>query len=165
MGLDIIAFEHATPVDGHLNQTECDEHYVAYADSFPQSFRGLEDGRCYEFSGRDFSFRGGSYWGYNAWRDALARRVLGVSAAIVWADERLYATRPFFELIAFADDQGSIGPEAAADLAADFRGLRARVTSQPLDDPEEEAWFMAKYDNFAHAFELVALGNGLVVFG
>ena len=165
MGLDVIAFEHATPVRGHLDQTECDEHYVADADGFPQSFRGLEDGRCYEFSGREFSFRAGSYSGYNEWRDALAQRALGVSAVVVWAAVDSYATRPFFELVNFADNQGSIGPLAAADLAADFRGLRAKVTSQPLDDPDEEAWFRARYDSFAHAFDLAARGNGLVVFG
>jgi hypothetical protein len=67
MGLDVIAFEHATPVRDHLDQTECDEHYVADADGFPQSFRGLEDGRCYELSGRQFGFRAGSYSGYNMW--------------------------------------------------------------------------------------------------
>lgn len=165
MGLDVIAFEHATPVLDHLNQTECDEHYVAYADCFPQSFRGLEDGRCYELSGLDFGFRAGSYSGYNEWRDNLAQRALGVSAETVWADERTYATEPFFELINFADNEGSIGPEAAADLAADFRDLRAKVNGLPLDDPDEEAWFMACYDNFAHAFDLVARGNGLVSFG
>ncbi len=165
MGLDVIAFEHATPVRGHLDQTDCDEHYVADADGFPQSFRGLEDGRCYEFSGRDFGFRAGSYSGYNEWRDRLAERALGVSAETVWADERSYATRPFFELVNFADNEGSIGPEAAADLAADFRDLRADVASRPLDDPDQETSFMAKYDNFAHAFELVARGNGLVAFG
>jgi hypothetical protein len=90
---------------------------------------------------------------------------LGVSADVVWADLNTYATQPFFELVNFADNQGNIGAVAVADLAADFRGLRAKVISQPLDDPDEEAWFGACYDNFARAFDLAAGGNGLVVFG
>ena len=166
MGLDIVAFEHARPViPCDQDQDEHDNHIVAWVDeNMERSLRGLENGRCYEVAGADIGFRAGSYSGYNKWREALALRALGLPAFTVWNDPSRFVELPFFELINFSDGQGTIGPEAASDLATDFSAQRARIAAQPLADPEEEAWFMHVYDQFQEAFELAASGGGLVLF-
>ena len=166
MGLDIVAFEHASPVipcDQDLE--EDDEHVVAWVDEdMARSLRGLQMGRCYETSGNVIEFRAGSYSGYNKWRDELARRALDLPAATVWEDPSRFVEAPFFELINFSDCEGTIGPDAAADLATDFCALRARIAAQPLANPQEETWFMDVHDQFQEAFELAASGGGLVLF-
>jgi hypothetical protein len=53
--------------------------------------------------------------------------------------------------------EGSIGPEACADLAEDFRVMRDEI----LTDGEE--WFVELYDIWASAFALAA-NTGLVEF-
>jgi hypothetical protein len=121
-------------------------------------------GRCYAVTGDVIAFRAGSYSGYNKWREALALRALGLPAFTVWNDPSRFVELPFFELINFSDGQGTIGPDAASDLATDFSAQRARIAAQPLADPEEEAWFMHVYDQFQEAFELAASGGGLVLF-
>jgi hypothetical protein len=166
MGLDIVAFEHANPVIAcDQDQEEHDNHIVAWVDkNMERSLRGLEIGRCYDVAGDDIGFRAGSYSGYNEWREALAQRALGLSAFAVWEDPPRFVEQPFFELINFSDCQGTIGPDAASDLAGDFGALRARIAAQPLPDPDEEAWFMDVYGQFQEAFELAASGGGLVLF-
>jgi len=66
---------------------------------------------------------------------------------------------PFYELMYFRDDHGTIGPDAATDLAEDFRRLRAKVMSQPQSDPEDEAWFVEQYARWTTAFELASRGR------
>ena len=67
------------------------------------------------------------------------------------------AALPFYELLNFADNEGTIGPEAAADLARDFAEHRERVR------PELDDYFARTYDHFEEAFKLAA-GTGLVMF-
>jgi len=126
--------------------------------------RGLQPGRCYEVSGAELEFYAGNYRHYHEWRDALARRALGRPAASGHDLFALSPEMPFYELIFFSDCEGTIGPDAAADLAEDFRAMRAKVLSQPLADPEAEAWFVERYDQWAAAFELASRGRGLVLF-
>jgi len=126
------------PCDQDLE--EDDEHIVAWVDEdMARSLRGLQMGRCYETSGNVIEFRAGSYSGYNKWRDELARRALDLPAATVWEDPSRFVEAPFFELINFSDCEGTIGPDAASDLATDFGALRDRIAGQPLADPQEEA--------------------------
>jgi hypothetical protein len=179
IGLDITAFENATLVDDEHEQGEdadgnwCNEdpeyggkgHVRAYmaAPSFSQSFRGLEEGRCYLTEGETFGFRAGSYSGHGAFRDALSEVALGVTPDIVWGDPDAYKEEPFFELINFSDCEGTIGPEACADLARDFQeglalGVRARLESYGYD-----GYLAEKYDEWQKAFELAA-DTGLVDF-
>jgi hypothetical protein len=168
MGLDTTAFEHASPV------IPCDQddedhvytgHVIAWVfEGFERSLRGLQMGVCYEVFGEMTEFRAGSYSGYFAWREGLAQRALGVSAMKVGEYPSLFVNQPFFELIYFSDCEGTIGPEAASDLAGDFGALRAKIAARPLADPEEEAWFMEVYDQFQCAFERAARGGGLVKF-
>lgn len=166
MGLSVSAYAHAGLVPVHLALGECGEHPSTRTDiRFLLTQLGLEFGRCYEGWGAEFLFYAGSYRSYAAWADILALRALGVRACAISQNPIDYVLDgPFFVLLYLADVRGTFGPGAAAHLAADFRDLRAKVLSQPLGDPKDEAWFIERYDNFERAFDLAASGNGMVVF-
>jgi hypothetical protein len=166
--MDTTAFEHASPVipcDRDAEDHEHTGHVIAWVyEGFERSLRGLQMGVCYEVSGEMTEFRVGSYSSYHAWREELAQRALRVSAMTVGEYPSIFVNQPFFELINFSDDEGTIGPEAASDLAADFGALRAKIAARPWADPEDEAWFMEVYDQLQCAFERAAGGGGLVNF-
>ncbi len=133
MGLDCTAYEKVTLVEEEHEMGEdaegnwCNEsieyggkgHVRAYVASpaFAQSFRGLEENRCYlvDEDAEVFGFRAGSYSGHGAFRDALSETALGVDPPTVWGNPDAYKDEPFFELINFSDCEGSIGPEARFD--------------------------------------------------
>lgn len=178
MGLDVTAYSHLKHVGQHekdpaLNEGEpggihdwCyyDNHVQAFAyDSFPQSFRGIPvlgtkqagsasffEGGCYErTSGTEtHGFRAGSYSGYNLWRADLQRQF----------NPGTDPESPFYELIWFADNEGSIGPEAARDLLVDFE--QHADSYQPA---QYEDYFREKYADWTRAFRLAAT-SGLVRF-
>ena len=166
--MDTTAFEHASPVipcDQDDEDHEFTDHVIAWVDEgFGRSLRGLQMGVCYDVVGEMTGFRAGSYSGYGEWREGLTRRALRISGLTVGKYPSIFVNQPFFELINFSDGEGTIGPEAASDLAADFGALRAKIAARPLADPEEEAWFMEVYDQLQCAFERAAGGGGLVKF-
>jgi hypothetical protein len=165
MGLDITAYSHLKALGKHTDADWCEdeEHIQVFAyDSFPQSFRGIPvletrtvgsgekflEGGCYEETDETetIGFRAGSYTGYNRWRADL-------QAQFNHARE---SDRPFYELIWFADNEGSIGPEAAADLLADFTEHAERYVPPEYYSPDT-------YQKWTRAFELAADG-GIVRF-
>lgn len=166
MGLDITAYSHLKAVGKHAEAWCDDENHVevfAY-DAFPQSFRGIpvlatEDtqggsflvGGCYALTTetKTHGFRAGSYGGYNQWRADLERQFN--------PDRTLDG--PFYELLWFADNEGSIGPDAARDLLADFR--EHAKAYQPPGSWSEYA--RQCYDDWTRAFEL-ATDGGIVSF-
>lgn len=171
MGLDIVAYEKAGKLAGRDRKIRPDGvpdydgdypgdgEIVAFCyTGFERSLRGLEAGATYLLGGENFSFRAGSYGGYNSFRDDLSLAALDVVAAQVAMAPTMFYDRPFYELIFFADNEGTIGPEAAADLAEDFEAGRSTVR------PKLEEWEQEKYDLFDRAFHLAA-GSGLVAFG
>lgn len=180
MGLDITAYSRAVLTEPHEYADECYDRghrtAVTYA-IFERSFRGLAGanqsvatwdgsamigGLCYDVSGaEEIDFQAGSYSGYNRWRDRLARTFLGVEAHAVFKDPNAYADRPFFELINFADNEGAIGPEACADLLADFEAGRTRWSVECSADVD--GYDLARYDKWTEAFRL-ATPDGLVRF-
>lgn len=174
MGLDITAYSNLKPIGKHAEDWCGDDsydkdynrvHVQAYAyECFPQSFRGIAvlgtrqvsgssflEGGCYAITAetKTHAFRAGSYGGYNQWRADLSRQFNPGPDP----DPAL----PFFELIWFADNEGCIGPEAAADLLADFR------EHADAYDPGEAGWWRQKYADWTCACELAADG-GLVDF-
>lgn len=178
MGLDITAYSNLQHIGKHtkdpkLNEGEpggiddwCyyDNHVQAFAyDCFPASFRGIRvvgtkaigdatfiEAGCYETTDKTetHGFRAGSYIGYNRWRSDLQDRF----------NPDRNPDGPFYELIWFADNEGCIGPEAAADLLADFREHDGayRATAP-------ESWYAEKYTDWTTAFELASRA-GLVRF-
>jgi hypothetical protein len=168
MGLDITAYSNLRAVGMHVATGWCEEdgHVTAFAyASFPQSFLGIpiidQDsqslyGGCYEVTDgtETFGFDAGPYGGYYRWRLDLAERfnpVELIERSFVEPDP----AKPFYELIWFADNEGSIGPTAAAELLADFRAHVDEALPE-LDD-------YGAYSNFMRACELAA-DNGLISF-
>lgn len=184
MGLDITAYSHLEYVGVHefdpeLNEGEpgpyCyyDGHVTAHAyDCFPASFKGIPlldrpegfyenalFGGCYATTDKTEThrFRAGSYSGYNAWRSDLARQfnpapIANLREGMQEPDPNL----PFYELIWFADNEGCIGPEAAAELLVDF-GEHANEYEPAT------GYFRDLYTDWTRAFELAAQ-SGLVDF-
>jgi hypothetical protein len=167
MGLDITAYSHLKPVGLHVEPgtwCEDDTHIpVMTYDSFPQSYRGLPDhgrwrefilGGCYQVTAQTEThrFQAGSYTGYNRWREDLQNRF----------NPARDPDGPFYELIWFADNEGDIGPEAAADLLKDFeQHADAYATAAP--EGWEGEYGREKYADWTRAFRLAADG-GLVDF-
>lgn len=160
MGLDITAYSRLTHIGKHGTEEWCEDenHVQAYAYmTFPQSFRGIPvlsargeflEGGCYATTDgtKCHGFRAGSYGGYNTWRANLQDQ---------FNPDRDPAG-PFYELIWFADNEGTIGPEAARDLLADFR---EHVEAYVLPS----LWPTELYGDWTRAFELAA-DSGLVSF-
>lgn len=180
MGLDITAYSHLKAIGDHEKDPTRNEgepcgpedwcyyenHVTAMAyDAFPLSFLGLpvlrtktaSDGTgmlyggCYEITEDTVthSFRAGSYSGYGRWRAALQEK---------YNPDRK-ETEPFFELIWFADNEGTIGPLAAQNLLADFE---AYGPDFELGDPNGD-WSGGPFDDFHKACRLAA-ADGLIDF-
>lgn len=167
MGLDITAYSRLKAVGKHTESyCEDEDHVGVFAyDSFPQSFRGIPVldtetvgsgdrflvGGCYAVTSetKTHGFRAGSYGGYNVWRSDLQRQF----------NPDREPDGPFYELIWFADNEGSIGPDAARDLLADFR--EHADAYDPASDWKD--YSREKYADWTRAFELAADG-GIVSF-
>lgn len=166
MGLDITVYTRVEPAtdvprqpDGKIDYEACWKERLSNAfvyEGFEQSYAGLpvvEDpdsdfyGNAWVRStGESWHFRAGSYSGYNSFRRTLSMAVLGVEPGTVWANPDAYRDKPFFELINFADNEGTIGHEAAARLAHDFDEHRERVLPSLPDD-----WYRECYDTWQKA--------------
>lgn len=154
MGLDIVAYEKADLVRDH-DPASCedrDHRHVYVLEGFDRSLRGMEPG-CYVASGEEHHFRAGSYSGYNAFRAELASRV-GLDVDEVWADPDAFADRPLFELVNFADNEGSISGAVAGDLLADL---------DEVDVADADGYFLERLADWRRAFE-VASPDGFVWF-
>lgn len=153
MGLDISAYRQLRSIGPREDASE-------YAITLPDNhadFAGREAGidvsRAYQAVSR-FRFPAGSYGGYSAWRNELAKMIGFESAKAAYADPK---PGPFIELINFTDCDGAIGPLVAAKLAADFdaHAEAAKASSYP--------GFWRLYDDFRIAFHLAA-DSGAVHF-
>lgn len=142
MGLDISAYRKLTKLDVLFNEDGepvdpatrelVDDYYKVWSNpDFPGRADGLEDRACYSYAEYEHVFSR-SYGGYNRWRETLAklagypldyRVTFGVReashAAAAW-NGKVQAGAPFWELVNFADNEGTIGPVVAAKLARDF---------------------------------------------
>jgi hypothetical protein len=140
MGLDIYAYRKLTKLDvlfdsdgGPVDPTTrepVEDCYRVYANpDFPSRADGLEDRACYSYADAEHVFSR-SYGGYNLWRETLAKlagypldysKTFGEPshAAAAW-NGKVRAGAPFWELVNFADNEGTIGPVVAAKLLRDF---------------------------------------------
>jgi len=167
MGLDISAYsyikllenvpldEGGDPVDEHgelLDHFEpwVNKHYPSHAEEIKCSaFYGYEE---------EFSFRAGSYGGYNEWRDKLAQLAGHKSAEAVWANPDMKGA--FVELINFSDCEGVIGSKLSAKLLKDFTDFDNQASTFIQNDV---GYFYRLYQEWRKAFELAAK-NGAVEF-
>lgn len=121
---------------------------------FPLSAWDIESECVWSYSD-SYKFNAGSYHGYGAWREQLATLV-GFPEA--WEERRKRTDLPFYGLIVFADNEGTIGPAACAKLAKDFEEWSERASGTV-----RYAWCVGTYDRFAQAFRDAAR-NGAVEF-
>lgn len=149
MGLDVTAYERVV----FLGDDEGDDEGLRLTaePGFGEHCDGLANG-LYRAEGDRFSFRAGSYSGYNGWRNQLAVLVGWASAEAAWSAP---TPGPFYELIHNSDCEGFIGPKTAAKLAGDFEAWHARAAAA------RDAWFMEGFNNWLHAFRIAA-GGGVV---
>jgi hypothetical protein len=177
MGLWIRAFSQMSLTEPHEVTDACFDVEPYHRRSFiydghDQSLRGLVRDRCYAPTEGTVQHEilSLSYTGYGAWRANLSWVALGVAPETVWRNLDDYRDRPFFEVIHFADNEGVIGPEAAADLLADFEaamadGLRDRFAAALPNgwDIQHRAHYAALLDDWVIGLRLAADG-GLVFF-
>lgn len=179
MGLDITAYRRLKKLDVLFNANEepvdpstrepldyhnCTQLYVH--DDFPGRNGSIEHKGVYAFE-QSHSFRAGSYSGYNAWRERLAKLAgypmrpynrYGVTTemrhdAAAWAGD--CQGMPFVELVNFSDCEGTIGPEVSAKLAKDFADFDERAKEV------QEEWFYDRYCEWRKAFEMAADGGAV----
>lgn len=158
MGLDITA---------HTGLTKAEGGDLVLRPNIGE-FAGREDGveiGCAYRAAASFDFRAGSYGGYNAWREQLAKlagyppterrgydgKIEMRCAAACWNG----ATGPFSELINFADNEGTIGPAVARKLAADFAQFEKQAKAA------HDGWFSDRYRDWKRAFEMAADGGAV----
>ena len=175
MGLDITAWRGLTRIDPTNRRDEtmpapCGE--IVINRDFPDHAEGIEQGW---YTAREaFSFRAGSYGGYNDWREWLAK-LAGYPAYEPQPDEtglthpkpeHLHTVgawrdpmpfKPFWWLINFSDCEGVIGPVVSKILARDFAAF------QPQVDAVDHEYYRYLYGEWRHAFELAA-DHGAVEF-
>ena len=168
-GLDITALSGLTQVAAATLDSDGQpqgEHQVILSPvGFPERFDGLRSDVVYAFKS-SFAFRAGSYSGYNAWRNELAKlagykaspyEFLGKTElrydATVWQLQQ----GPFWELINFSDAEGVIGPVACKKVYQDF------VQYSQAAEQHSDLYFRESYADWKKAFEMCA-DNGAIVF-
>jgi hypothetical protein len=173
MGLDIYAYSKLKEAHEfgarekrleELGLAERGEEVIRIETVDEQAFKGLSPGTWYATpESESFSFRAGSYSGYNQWRRALSVFALGVRPEEVWNNESTYRELPFFGLINHSDCDGAIGGPVAKSLYRDFVKFRSRAVSLDLGDGQDRGWFLEIYDDFLKAFGLAA-DDGILLF-
>ncbi len=183
MGLDISAFkkvelidcvydEDDEPIDPNTREP-IDYHITAYVNSdYPERAEGVKHKGAYN-AADSLSFRAGSYSGYNAWRNELAKmagypeipvdryntgNVQMRSDYSAWKAE----SGPFWEMISFSDCEGVIGTAVSAKLAKDFAEFDQKAKDHDATLAHRD-WFYHLYQEWRLAFEMAA-DAGFVVF-
>jgi hypothetical protein len=178
MGLSITGYSHLTYV-GHCPDRDEDAHgynpdtydrihVEAYAyTEFPHALLGVPNqliisgysgskflsGGCFAVTAKTETHRAGrSYGGYNQWRQDLADRFNPYRENGEPSPEG-----PFYELIWFADNEGTICQLAATTLLANFRQFEVEYAAT------HDEWDVQYYRDFLRACELAADG-GLIDF-
>lgn len=186
MGLDASFYASATMVHGDKHPRaltdegdgpgeECwDTFEVVYVNPhFPDQADSVLHHACYETDGERVHISH-SYSGYNQFRRWLCKGALDVDCEQVWEAPEAFHGKPFVELIHFADNEGTIGPQCAQRLAVQFREQREFVVGSwyampkgfdvDQDSHERSIGMMVKrYDEWAAAFATVG-DTGFVVF-
>jgi hypothetical protein len=123
MGLDIVAYRNLI-VDENASYNNGEGCYQIHIDimNWSDNHLPLSDEVCYKINSSDdkYSFKAGSYSGYNQWRDWLCNIIHGISARELWDRIEEFKGTAFFELIYFSDCEGAIGSIASKKLYKDF---------------------------------------------
>jgi hypothetical protein len=174
MGLDIYAYskiQEETEVSAgqkrleELGLAERGEEVLSIETFDSQIYKGIGPGTYFTTDlSESFSFRAGSYSGYNQWRRVLSQTMLGVSPEQVWTNPDEWKDKPFVGLINHSDCDGAIGGPVAKSLYQDFVRYKHKAAAyQGEPEREDRDWFLEVYDDFLRAFELAA-DDGILVF-
>lgn len=125
------------------------------------------NGGCYRPTEQteESRFHAGSYSGYGMWRRQLADQFNPYPHD---PKDRPYhigqpdPDKPFFELLWFADNEGTIGPQAAARLLIDFQEHEAEYVQRHSHPDGQDEYDIEKYRAWLHACEL-ASQDGLII--
>jgi len=101
----------------------------------------------------EFSFRAGSYSGYNLWREQLAA-IAGYTPQEAWDAKAV--GKPFREMVDFSDCEGMLDTDTCAKLSADFAVFQEKA------DAHSSEYFREIYSKFRTAFEMAAVGGRVV---
>lgn len=190
MGLDITCYSKLRPENPPLSDDSdayelIDEIYeqglqyymptaLAWSDqAFPNRCPEFKSDQWYAYDA-SYSFRAGSYGGYNVFREGLAV-LAGVVSEEMWREGRRGAegmydlpavkalesdptSRPFGELIMFADNEGVIGTACAKRLFADF--INHREAAKALFNEEGMRW-MDAYDHWIEGLRHATDGGAI----
>lgn len=163
MGLDITAYRHLEPApeaeldaDGLLVEWDGyfqPGHGLLWSEGqWPGRCPELQVGAVYKYA-KTFDFRAGSYSGYNEFRSTLAKVAGYADADDYW--KRAPEDAPFYPLINFADNEGTIGAATAARLARDFAKCQEAASLVDSD------FFQELYRTWRKALQMAADGGAL----
>lgn len=121
---------------------------------YPYHISGINPDFYYLCKGEMFSFRAGSYAGFNEWKNQLAQLAGFKNRQDYWNKKPIAA---FSELINFSDSDGSIAYIVASKLAKDFQeyDTLAKASNIPF--------FYEAYRNWKRACE-IATKDGIISF-
>src|SRR5262245_58847787 len=127
---------------------------IEWSQGFGERAGQLQPG-TYEFE-KSYGFRAGSYSGYGAFRNWLAKLAGYGSAEAFWNGKATEG--PFVELINFADNEGVFDACTSAKLAKDFANGDARAKAST---GLEVIYYYGLYQQWRQALELAADGGCL----
>lgn len=164
MGLDIRVATSILEITDKDRIVEGD-YYLHVLHDHPEMERAsdIKEG-YYDLTGESFSFRAGSYSGYNFFRNLLSEAILGVPAKMVWERTEFYEKKPFFELINFSDCEGCMGPEVSKKLYNDFEENKEKFYTFVKNKYQFESQFYTRvYDDFMTGYGMVG-DEGVLIF-
>jgi len=192
MGLDVSVWSNQEYVHRDWLKCEWGNHVAVHSSSgFPERRDGMREG-CYT-ANLVHEFKAGSYSGYGWFRSQLSLFALGVPSVDVWKNAERFSGQPFYNLVAFCDNEGILGPKTCAKLSADFeqhgrlfetyvpivlddnacdgtgKPTSTDKTFRPVEPrrpcADEDVQFrIYNYNQFAKSFRLAAKHGGFVEF-
>lgn len=172
MGLDITAYSRLE-ADPSVSAQDCRDCEIDNWSDFATFYKEptwasyapeVKEDIAYRF-GDEFGFRAGSYGGYSAFRDILAK--IGGFNNFPWESRGIAGGRykepvdhlPFYHLVCFSDCEGTIGTAACVRLAKEFAENREKFAKEVVDTDAE--YYLGCYDDWQKACELAANGGAI----
>lgn len=132
MGLDVSFYTNLQWIEEqeiieYCYENECGEFYKKYENGEIVklwAYKGFEehnDKEGWYYSEYIDGFNAGSYGGYGMFRRELCDHFLKCVINHVWNNPYYYKDKPFYYLINFADNEGTISGKAFQKLKEDFR--------------------------------------------
>lgn len=152
MGLDITVYSELKKVHGNRSDARVYLYnlpsFKARNTKFPKGHYSAEP----IFSAHNF------YGKYGQFRSLLAQLIGAKDQEEVWNNPETYSAKPFYELINFADNEGTIDYEVAERIAKAFEEFEAKALS------EFDEYNLGKYQDWQKAFRLAADNKGVVKY-